>query len=128
MLWINTGLHSCCHDRMILHMRTPTLTLVLATLSLTLSGCLAKAAANVVTAPVRVGAKAVDLATTSQSEADEARGREIRRREERLGKLEREYEKQVEQCLDGDRRACDKARETRDAIEQLIVQIPVEPR
>ena len=35
-----------------------------------LQGCLAKTALDVATAPVRVGSKAVDLATTSQSEAD----------------------------------------------------------
>ena len=61
----------------------------LASFSCLLSGCLGTVA-DVVTAPVKVAGKAVDLATTSQSEADEKRGREIRRREERLGKLERE--------------------------------------
>lgn len=59
-----------------------------------LSGCIAKTAVDVATAPVKVGSKAVDLATTSQSEADEKRGREIRQREERLGKLQRRYEKE----------------------------------
>ena len=57
-----------------------------------LGGCIAKTAMDVVTAPVRVASTAVDLATTSQSEADETRGREIRRREERLGRLSRDYE------------------------------------
>ena len=106
---------------------TPTLAVALATASLTLSGCLARTAANVVTAPVRVGAKAIDLATTSQSEADEKRGREIRRREERLGKLERRYERQREDCYDGDDRACDEARETYEEIEELLPQVPYEP-
>ncbi|WP_370632266.1 hypothetical protein [Erythrobacter sp. SCSIO 43205] len=107
---------------------TPFLALALAGISLTLSGCLARTAANVVTAPVRVGAKAVDLATTSQSEADEKRGREIRRREERLGRLEREYEQQREDCYDGDRRACDEARKTAEEIDELLPQVPYEPR
>ncbi len=34
----------------------------------------------------KVASKSVDLATTSQSEADQKRGRQIRQREERLGK------------------------------------------
>ena len=107
-------------------MRAPSL-LALGAMSLMLSGCLVKTAADVVTAPVRVGAKAVDLATTSQSEADEKRGREIRRREERLGKLEREYDEQTQDCLDGDRNACDNARETYAEIQILLPTIPVEP-
>lgn len=95
--------------------------------SLMLSGCLVRTAADVVTAPIRVGSKAVDLATTSQSEADEKRGREIRRREERLGKLERQYEKEARDCEDGDRRACENARETYAEIQELLPTIPVEP-
>ncbi|MEL6530830.1 MAG: hypothetical protein AAFQ27_12785 [Pseudomonadota bacterium] len=101
--------------------------MVVAPMSLVLSGCLAKAAADVVTAPVRIGSRAVDLATTSQSEADEARGREIRRREERLGKLEREYQKESEDCRDGDQKACREAVEIRAEIEELLPTIPVEP-
>lgn len=99
---------------------------LLAAISLVLPGCLARTAVDVVTAPVRVAGKAVDLATTSQSEADEARGREIRRREERLGKLQREYEKQVEECEDGNRSACRDAEETRAEIQALLPQVPVE--
>ncbi len=95
--------------------------------ALMLSGCLAKTALDVATAPVRVAGKAVDLATTSQSEADEKRGREIRKREERLGKLERRYAKQREDCDDGDRSACENARETYAEMEELGPTIPVEP-
>ena len=43
-------------------------------LALALGGCVARTAVNVATAPVRVAGKAVDLATTSQSERDEKRG------------------------------------------------------
>jgi hypothetical protein len=75
-----------------------------------LGGCLAKTALDVATAPVRVAGKAVDMATTSQSEADEKRGREIRRREEQLGKLQRSYDKNMRRCQDGNRSACYKAR------------------
>ncbi|MEM8724349.1 MAG: hypothetical protein AAGE86_02400 [Pseudomonadota bacterium] len=95
--------------------------------SLALSGCLARTAVDVVTAPVRAGSKAVDLATTSQSEADEKRGREIRKREERLGKLERRYRKESEECEDGDRGACEDARETYAEMQELLPTIPAEP-
>ena len=95
--------------------------------ALALQGCLAKTALDIATAPVRVAGKAVDLATTSQSEADEKRGREIRRREERLGKLERKYRDQREDCEDGDRRACEKARETYGEIQRLLPTVPYEP-
>ena len=63
-----------------------------------LSGCLAKTAFDVATAPVRVASKAVDLATTSQSEADEKRGRELRKEEERRG---REARQAAERCRKG---------------------------
>lgn len=63
----------------------------------------------------------------AQSEADEKRGREIRRREERLAKLERDYEKQLDDCEDGDRRACDDARDTYAEMQQIIPSIPYEP-
>lgn len=95
--------------------------------SLMLSGCLLRAAADVVTAPIKVGSKAVDLATTSQSEADEKRGREIRRREEQLGKLERRYEKERRDCDEGDADACEDARETYDEIQAILPTVPVEP-
>lgn len=92
-----------------------------------LPGCIAKAVVDVATAPVKVASKGVDLATTSQSEADEKRGREIRRREERLAKLERQYDKQLDNCRDGSRRACDEARDTYAEMQQIIPSIPVEP-
>ena len=62
-----------------------------------LSGCVvadvAGAAVDIVTLPVDVAAKGVDLATTSQSEADEKRGREIRKAEEQAGREARERDK-----------------------------------
>ena len=91
-----------------------------------LTACLSTVA-DVVTAPVKVASKGVDLATTSQSEADEKRGRELRKREERLGKLERQYEKQLDECEEGDRRACDDASDTYAEMQQIIPTIPVEP-
>ena len=56
---------------------------------LPLSGCVASAAKTVVTAPFKVVGKAVDLATTSQSEADENRGRKMRKEEEKARKQAR---------------------------------------
>ncbi|MEM7781502.1 MAG: hypothetical protein AAF697_14030 [Pseudomonadota bacterium] len=94
----------------------------LATLSL--SACVA---ADIVTAPIKIGSRAVDLATTSLSEADENRGREIRKREEKLGKLERQYRKEREKCEKGKQSACEDARETYAEIQELLPTIPAEP-
>lgn len=92
-----------------------------------LSGCLAKTALDVVTAPVKVAGKAVDMATTSQSERDEKRGRDLRKREERYGKLERDYGKQVRKCQDGSSSACGEAERTWSEMEALRGSIPAEP-
>lgn len=100
--------------------------IIIGTAAFALQGCLAKTALDVVTLPVKVAGRGLDLATTSQAEADQTRGREIRRREERLGKLQRDYEKQIDQCGDGDRRACDHARLTYAEIQVLLPSIPVE--
>lgn len=63
-----------------------------------LSGCvvgtIASTAVDVVTLPVKAVSAGVDAATTSQSEADEKRGRELRREEERRGKALRQWEEQ----------------------------------
>lgn len=88
-----------------------------------LSGCIGTAS-KVVTAPVRVAGKAVDVATTSQSEADEKRGREIRKYEEKLAKREREYERQHRACMRGNEDACDDAGDTYDEIIALRAQRP----
>lgn len=75
--------------------------------ALALSGCLAKTATKVVTAPMRIASGAIDMATVSQSEADERRGRELRKRQEELRALERERTKQQRRCENGNARACD---------------------
>jgi isocitrate lyase len=71
--------------------------LILPVLPLALSGCVvasvADAAVDVATLPVKAVSKSVDLATTSQSEADEKRGRELRKAEEKAGREAREAEK-----------------------------------
>lgn len=91
-------------------LRTPRLTLAALAASLLLSGCIASTAASIITAPVRVAGKGVDMMTTSQSEADEKRGRNMRKQEERLGKLQRSYDRHNRDCMDGDREACEQAR------------------
>lgn len=90
-----------------------------ATIAPLASGCVARTAFDVVTAPVRVAGKAVDLATTSQSEADEKRGRQLREREEELGKLDRKYREALDDCDDGSRSACRDADEIRAEIDHL---------
>jgi hypothetical protein len=61
-----------------------------------LGGCvaatIAKTAVDVATLPVKVVSAGVDAATTSQAEADQKRGREIREAEERHGRALREME------------------------------------
>jgi hypothetical protein len=94
---------------------------------LVLGGCLAKTALDVATAPVKIASRGVDLATTSQSEADETRGREIRRREEQLGRLERDYDRQLRDCENGDERACEEARTTYGEIRQALPTVPADP-
>ena len=95
--------------------------------ALALQGCLAKTAYDVATLPVKVASSGVDMATTSQSEADQKRGREIRQREERLGHLKRDYDKQIDRCGEGDREACDQARQTYAEMQVLLPSLPVEP-
>ena len=55
-------------------------------------------AVDVVTLPVKVVSAGVDAATTSQSEADQKRGRELRKQEEERGRLAREM---AERCRKG---------------------------
>jgi uncharacterized lipoprotein YajG len=77
-------------------------TLILASTALFLPGCLARTAVDIVTLPVKVVSAGVDAATTSQSEADQRRGREIREAEEREGRLARRCERDPdrEECRD----------------------------
>ena len=108
--------------------RPSALALLIPGLALSLSGCVASTAASLVTAPVRMAGKAVDMATTSQSEADEKRGREVRRREERLGELEKQYRKHLRQCDDGNDDACLKARDDYAEMQYLLPRVPYEDR
>jgi hypothetical protein len=76
--------------------------LFLIPISACLGGCVVGAVANtavdVVTLPVQVVSAGVDAATTSQSEADEKRGRDLRKQEEERGRLARQM---AERCRQG---------------------------
>ena len=67
-----------------------------------LSGCVvgtvAETAVDVATIPVKVVSAGVDATTTSQSEADEKRGRELRRQDEERGRQARAM---AERCRKG---------------------------
>ena len=69
---------------------------------LLLGGCIvadvAETAVDVASIPVKVVSAGVDAATTSQSEADEKRGRELRKAEEARGRQQRQLE---ERCRRG---------------------------
>ena len=71
--------------------------ILFASLPLLLGGCVvgavADAAVTAVTLPVKIVSAGVDAATTSQAEADQKRGRELRQAEEERGRLIREQEK-----------------------------------
>ena len=67
--------------------------LLLPLLALALPGCVARTALDIVTLPVKAASAAVDAATVSQAEADQKRGRQIRKYEECLGRADRQAEK-----------------------------------
>lgn len=85
-----------------------------------LQACVLSTAADLATAPVRVAAKGVDAVTTSQSEADEKRGRKLRQHEERLGKLTRKRDKELRKCEQGKQKSCDKAATLEEDIEKEL--------
>lgn len=94
--------------------------------ALLLPGCIAKTALDVVTLPVKVASKGFDLATTSQAEADQKRGREIRRREARLGSLQREHDKLARNCQAGDQKSCARDAQVAAEIAALMPSVPLE--
>jgi len=51
-------------------------------LAVSLSGCVGKVVSTVVTAPIKVVGKTVDVLTTSEEEADRNRGRKARKAED----------------------------------------------
>jgi len=76
--------------------------LALLILPLMLSGCMvgtiAKTAVDIATLPVKVASAGVDAVTTSQAEADQKRGRELRKEEEARGRAARDMD---ERCRKG---------------------------
>jgi hypothetical protein len=64
--------------------------LLIVPLALFLGGCVvgtvARTAVDVVTLPVKIASAGIDAATTSQSEADAKRGRELRKADEERGR------------------------------------------
>lgn len=93
-----------------------------------LGGCVAKTAFDVVTAPVKIVSKGVDLATTSQSESDEKRGRALREREEQVGKLDRQRAREAHRCAEGNTEACGRAEALSREIDSLIAPEAPRPR
>ena len=86
-----------------------------------LAGCVS-AVKTVVTAPVKAVGQVADWSTTSQDEADRNRGRELRKREEEMGKLARQRDKAAEKCRDGDADQCRRAEVLDHEIEATIAQ------
>ena len=84
-----------------------------------LSGCIS-AVKTVVTAPVKAVGQVADWTTTSQDEADRNRGREMRQREEQLGKLSRQRDKAAEKCRDGNEDQCQRAEVLEHEIEAVM--------
>ena len=72
-----------------------TMRFILLAFPVLLGGCLARTAVDIVTLPVKVVGAGVDAATTSQAEADQRRGREIREAEEREGREARRREREA---------------------------------
>lgn len=76
--------------------------LLLVPIAALLSGCVvatvAETAVDVVTLPVKIVSAGVDAATTSQAEADQKRGRELRKAEEERG---RQWRLLVDRCRSG---------------------------
>ncbi len=87
-----------------------------------LGGCISTVG-KVVTAPVKAVGKVADWSTTSQEEADRNRGRAMREREEKLGKLSRQRDKAAEKCRDGNEEQCDRA----EVLEHEIDAVMAEP-
>jgi hypothetical protein len=71
-------------------------------LPLALGGCLVRTAADVVTMPVKAVGWSADKLTTSQSEADEKRGRELRKADEKRAKDDRRRAKEERRNGDED--------------------------
>ncbi len=74
---------------------------------LLLGGCIVRTAADIVTLPVKAASAGVDALTTSQAEADQRRGREIREAEEREGREARRREREERRARERAEREAD---------------------
>ncbi|PQM28264.1 hypothetical protein CVO77_07105 [Sphingopyxis lindanitolerans] len=86
-----------------------------------LAGCVG-AVKSVVTAPVKAVGQVADWSTTSQDESDRNRGRAMRAREERLGKLSRQRDKAAEKCRSGQEDQCQRAEVLDHEIEAVMAE------
>lgn len=86
-----------------------------------LAGCVSTVK-SVVTAPVKAVGQVADWSTTSQDEADRNRGRALREREEKLGKLSRQRDKAAEKCRSGSAEQCQRAEVLDHEIEAVMAQ------
>ena len=77
---------------------------------LLLGGCIVRTAADIVTLPVKAAGAGVDALTTSQAEADQRRGREIREAEEREGREARRREREERRARERAEREADEPR------------------
>lgn len=87
-----------------------------------LSGCVVGTAIDVVSAPVKVAGKGIDAVTTSQSEADEKRGRQLREHEKRLGALSKERDREAKRCEKNIVKACEKLEKLEGDIEEELAR------
>ena len=76
--------------------------LILLLVPVLLSGCIARTAVDVVTFPVKAAGQTADWLTTSQDEADRARGREARKQDRRDAKERRREEREQRRDRDDD--------------------------
>ena len=78
--------------------------IILAMLPALLGGCvvgtIASTAVDIATLPVKVAVAGVDAATTSKSEADQNRGRKLRKAEEAAGQRERDWQRRCRKAQD----------------------------
>lgn len=81
--------------------------LILGAAVVALPGCIARAALDVATLPVKVASAGVDAVVTTQAESDRKRGARLRRQEECMG---REARKARKHKREPDYERCDRRR------------------
>lgn len=91
-----------------------------------IGGCVARAAIDAVTAPVRAAGQVADWATTSQDESDRALGRRVRERDAAIGQLQRQREQAARDCAAGDADGCAAVQRLNAEISDLQ-NAPLEP-